>query len=73
MLTKSLVFLPVDENCFVNVFSFSEQVHSHHRIGSKVNFGYMTTVNSEIQFIFRLGNFKVPFNMTRYRQIIIIF
>lgn len=63
--------MPADEKYSVNVSSFFEQVHSHHRIESKINFGYMTTLNSVIQFIFSLGNFQVPFNITGYRQIII--
>lgn len=57
--SQSHWFLPVDEKYSVNVFSFSKQVYSHHRIGSKKNLGY-----ADFQFIFRLGNFQVPFNIT---------
>lgn len=39
-------FFPIDEKYSVNIFIFSKKVHGHHRIGRKVNFVYMTTVNS---------------------------
>lgn len=70
MVTKSTLFLPVDEKYSVIYnFFFPEQVHSHHRIGGKVNLGYMTMVNSEIQLSFRLAKFQLTYNVTRYRQL----